>query len=346
LYKEIIKPILFSLDAEKAHKIAFTSLKLARNIPGLFSIIEYNYSLSNKLLNKSYLGLNFPNAMGLAAGFDKNAELIDEWFKLGFGFVEIGTVTPKPQSGNPAPRLFRLPKDYALINRMGFNNHGMDEVYKNLNAKSSRGIVGVNIGKNKDTPNDEAFLDYIKCFKTLHPNADYFVINVSSPNTPGLRELQEKEPLLKIISEVQNINFGLQKKKPVLLKIAPELNTNQIEDIAFISQQTKLDGIIATNTSTGRAGLNTAKQTLESIGNGGLSGKPVKEISTNIVKQLKSVLPKHNIIVGCGGIFNYDDLKEKSLAGADLFQVYTGFVYEGPGIVKTILKEYLKEFHG
>jgi dihydroorotate dehydrogenase len=180
----------------------------------------------------------------------------------------------------------------------------------------------------------------------LHPNADYFVINVSSPNTPGLRELQEKEPLLKIISEVQNINFGLKKKKPVLLKIAPELNSTQIEDIAFISEQTKLDGIIATNTSIGRAGLNTAKETLEKIGNGGLSGKPVKEISTNIIKQLKSVLPKHNIVVGCGGIFNGKDVKEKEMSGADLFQVYTGFVYEGPGIVKTILKEYLKEFHG
>jgi len=345
VYQKIIKPLLFSLDAEKAHRLAFASLKIARNIPGLFSIIEYQFSVNNKLLGKNYLGLNFPNPIGLAAGFDKNAELIDEWFKLGFGFVEIGTVTPRPQVGNPAPRLFRLPKDSALINRMGFNNKGMDEVYKNLDSKNSGGIVGVNIGKNKDTPNEKAYQDYIKCFETLHPNADYFVINVSSPNTPGLRELQEKEPLLKIISEVQNINFGLQKKKPILLKIAPELNTNQIEDIAYISEQTKLDGIVATNTSTGRFGLNASSEVLNSIGNGGLSGKPVKEISTQIIKKLKEVLPANNIIVGCGGIFNYDDVKEKLIAGADLFQIYTGFVYEGPGIVKNILKDYLKEIH-
>ena len=345
MYKRILKPLLFSIDAEKAHKLAFITLKLARNIPGFFSILEYQLAVSNKKLNKHFLGLHFPNTIGLAAGFDKNAELINEWFKLGFGFVEIGTVTPKPQLGNPTPRLYRLPKDLALINRMGFNNKGMDEIFKNLDSKNSNGIVGVNIGKNKDTPNENAYQDYINCFKTLHSNADYFVINVSSPNTPGLRELQEKEPLLKIISEVQNINFGLQKKKPILLKIAPELNSNQIEDIAFISEKTKLDGIIATNTSTTRIGLNTSIDTLESIGNGGLSGKPVKEISNEIIRQLKNVLPPNNIIVGCGGIFNFEDVKEKSIAGAELFQVYTGFVYEGPQIVKKILKDYLKEIH-
>ncbi len=302
---------------------------------------------SNKNLETRFLNMNFKNPVGLAAGFDKNASYLEELEALGFGFVEVGTVTPLPQPGNPRPRVFRLPKDKALINRMGFNNLGADAVAANLrewqeNRKGNPGklpmIVGCNIGKNKVTPNEEAWNDYATCFNKLHPYVDYFAVNVSSPNTPGLRALQEKDSLKKIFLNLAMINNAKATAKPVLLKIAPDLELSQLDDILDLAMEIKLDGIIATNTTTSREGLTTDPDQVNAMGPGGLSGKPVTARSTNIVKYIHQRTQGQVPVVASGGIFNAADAKEKFQAGAALVQVWTGFIYEGPGIAHAICK--------
>jgi dihydroorotate dehydrogenase len=289
--------------------------------------------------------LNFKNPVGLGAGFDKNARYLRELETLGFGSVEIGTVTPLPQSGNDKPRLFRLPKDNALINRMGFNNDGVQVIAERLNkwrsgtdGQKSDVIIGGNIGKNKITANEDAWKDYEICFKELHPYVDYFVVNVSSPNTPGLRELQEKESLRKILMHLQMINNGKAKSKPILLKIAPDLMQDQIDDVIELALEIKLDGLVCTNTTISRAGLLTPKEEVEKIGAGGLSGKPVRERSTMVTEYIYNRTKGEIPIIASGGIFTAEDAKEKLHAGASLLQVWTGFIYEGPGIVKNICK--------
>jgi dihydroorotate dehydrogenase len=307
-------------------------------------IISANFTPKNAALQKEVFGLTFNNPIGLGAGFDKNALYLNELEALGFGFVEVGTVTPKAQAGNDKPRLFRLPKDKALINRMGFNNDGVDVVKRRLgnwfdgqqSTVNGRLIVGGNIGKNKVTTNEDAWKDYEICFKELFDYADYFVVNVSSPNTPGLRELQEKASLQKILSQLQNINQGKTKPKPLLLKIAPDLTTEQLDDIVSLAFEVNLSGLVATNTTISRENLITSSQKIEAIGAGGLSGKPVTNRSTEVVNYLHQQTEGKVPIVASGGIFTGIDAKEKLAAGASLLQVWTGFVYEGPSIVKKI----------
>lgn len=287
--------------------------------------------------------IQFTNPVGLGAGFDKNAKYLAELECLGFGFVEIGTVTPLSQTGNDKPRLFRLPKDKALINRMGFNNDGVKEIAKRLKKwkeknKNSKLVIGGNIGKNKITPNEDAWKDYEICFKELHPYVDYFVVNVSSPNTPGLRELQEKESLRKILTHLQAINITQPETKPLLLKIAPDLTQEQIDDVIDLALEIKLDGLVATNTTISRSGLQTSASRVQAIGAGGLSGLPVKQRSTEVVKYICQKTGGKIPVIASGGIFTGDDAKEKLDAGASLIQVWTGFIYEGPGIVKRICK--------
>ncbi len=298
------------------------------------------FLVSDKRLEKKLFGLTFKNPVGLAAGFDKNAQFIPEFASMGFGFIEVGTVTPLAQPGNPEPRLFRLPQDQALINRMGFNNDGMEEAYKNLLNRPKGLIVGGNIGKNKVTPNEQAESDYIKCFEKLFPVVDYFVVNVSSPNTPDLRKLQEKEPLENLLKTLQAANNRKAQPKPILLKIAPDLNNGQLDDILEIAANINLDGIIATNTTIDRSGLKTSEASLEKIGNGGLSGAPVFHQSTEIIKYIRernTQIP----IIAVGGIMTGEDALAKINAGADLVQIYTGLVYRGPALISEINKAIL-----
>jgi dihydroorotate dehydrogenase len=308
-----------------------------------FSGLLRKIFLPKKSLPYSIFNIQFENKVGLGAGFDKNAKYLRELECLGFGFVEIGTVTPLAQAGNDKPRLFRLPADKALINRMGFNNDGVKEIadrlqhWKNKNQKSKL-IIGGNIGKNKVTPNEDAWKDYEICFKELHPYVDYFVVNVSSPNTPGLRELQEKESLRKILMHLQMINNGKAYAKPILLKIAPDLTQEQIDDVIDLGLEIKLDGLVATNTTISREGLQTAITKVEAIGAGGLSGAPVKMKSTQMIKYICDKTDRQIPIIASGGIFTGDDAQEKIKAGASLVQVWTGFIYEGPGIVRNICK--------
>jgi dihydroorotate dehydrogenase len=288
------------------------------------------------------MGLEFKNPVGLGAGFDKNARYLNELEALGFGFVEIGTVTPLPQAGNKKPRLFRLPEDKALINRMGFNNDGVEVVRQRLEKwrsgnKNSSLIIGGNIGKNKDTANEDAWKDYEICFNELHPYVDFFVVNVSSPNTPGLRELQEKPALQKILSLLQELNRQKQIQRPILLKIAPDLEPSQVNDVIDLAKEIKLDGLVATNTTIHRSGLKTPHQEIESIGAGGLSGSPVLKRSTEILQYIHEQTKGSVTLIGSGGISTHEDAKEKFLAGADLIEVWTGFIYVGPSIVKKIL---------
>lgn len=308
---------------------------------------------------KEVFGLNFKNPVGLGAGFDKNAKYLRELEALGFGFVEIGTVTPRPQAGNDRPRLFRLPKDQALVNRMGFNNDGVDVIAKRLkkwrekDRRSRTGddskppaarsqqhglLIGGNIGKNKTTPNEEAWKDYETCFRALHPYVDFFVVNVSSPNTPGLRELQEKDALGKILTHLQHLNQSFSEQKPVLLKIAPDLTLSQTDDVIELAQTINLDGVVATNTTIGREKLQTPAATLQAIGTGGLSGKPLEKHSTEIVQYIHQKTNGSVPVIGSGGIFTGEDARQKLSAGAVLIEVWTGFIYEGPFIVKKICK--------
>ncbi len=338
MYKLLVKPLFFQVDPEKIHYSVFGTIKKAFKIPFVSTVFSSIYGYENKKLEKTLFGLKFKNPVGLAAGFDKNAVLIDELACMGFGFVEIGTVTPKPQDGNEKPRLFRLPEDQGLINRMGFNNGGVKEIVERLKKRKSNIIVGGNIGKNKVTSNEDAVRDYEICFHELFDYVDYFVVNVSSPNTPNLRALQEKEPLEKLLQHLIGLNKQKAKPKPVLLKIAPDLTDGQLDDIIEIVKNTGLDGVVATNTTISRADLNTPAKTIEEIGMGGLSGKPVKQRSTEVIRYLSEKSGKAFPIIGVGGIFTAEDAIEKLEAGADLVQIYTGFVYEGPAIASKINK--------
>jgi dihydroorotate dehydrogenase len=341
MYKQLVRPILFSVDPEKIHHFTFASLKFFGRLPFAKKLLSAAFVKESASLEKELFGIKFKNPVGLAAGLDKDAKLIDELACLGFGFIEIGTLTPKSQPGNDKPRLFRLQQDQALINRMGFNNEGVLAAVERLKKRKSNVIVGGNIGKNKVTPNEQAVDDYDKCFEALYPYVDYFVVNVSSPNTPGLRELQEKDPLKKLMLHVKQLSAAKEKPKPVLLKIAPDLTNSQLDDIVEILMETKTDGVIATNTTISREGLTTDQQLISSIGNGGLSGKPVKEKSTQVISYLRSKLGKKYPIIGVGGIMSPEDAVEKMKAGADLVQIYTGFIYEGPGFAKRICNQIL-----
>jgi len=342
MYKLLIKPIFFLFKPETIHHIVFKLIKIICSIPGIPSLIKRNYIIQNKKLERKVFGLTFSNPVGLAAGFDKDAKLFDELGYYGFGFIEIGTLTPKAQPGNEKPRMFRLPADEALINRMGFNNEGVEAAVKRLKNKKSTVIIGGNIGKNKITPNEEAVNDYEKCFEALFDCVDYFVVNVSSPNTPNLRELQDKEPLKKLLNHIKILNNKKNKPKPILLKIAPDLTNEQLDDIIVIVKETKIDGLVATNTTISREHLQTPNSKLQTIGSGGLSGKPLAKRATEVIKYLSEKSNNAFPIIAVGGIHTAEDAIEKIKAGAVLVQIYTGFIYEGPGIAKKINKAILK----
>lgn len=342
MYRSMIKPMLFRMQPEKAHRFTVSLVKLGYRM-GMGRSWKRSYRVEHPSLEREVFGIRFPNPVGLAAGFDKDAEMFNELACFGFGFIEIGTVTPKGQSGNPQPRLFRLPKDQALINRMGFNNHGLEPVVARLQKRKEKVIIGGNIGKNKVTPNEDAVNDYLTCLKALHPHVDYFTVNISSPNTPNLRELQEKEPLRKLLTAVMELNNSLAPRKPVLLKIAPDLSEGQVDDILEILTDLQMDGIIATNTTIERSGLTTSADEVEKIGNGGLSGKPLTDRSTEIIRYIHQKTEGKLPIIGVGGIHSAADAKEKLDAGASLVQVYTGFVYEGPSLPSRICKGLIAE---
>ena len=332
MYKSIIRPVLFKFDPEKVHYFTFSILK---RFPFLKNIIAPK-PLHDKRLEREVFGLKFKNPVGLAAGFDKDAKMFSELSDLGFGFVEIGTLTPKPQDGNPKKRLFRLKKDSAIINRMGFNNGGVDAAVERL-KKNKNVLIGGNIGKNKLTPNEEAVNDYVICFEKLFPHVDYFVVNVSSPNTPNLRELQEKEPLTKLLGTLQQLNSQKEKRRPILLKIAPDLSDDQLLDIIDIVKETKIAGVIATNTTLSRENLISEDRNET----GGLSGKPLTKRSTEVIRFLSEKSGKAFPIIGVGGIHSADDALEKLDAGASLVQLYTGFIYEGPQLIREINEKLL-----
>lgn len=349
----LLKPVLFLSDPEEIHHKVFKWTKIAMGLPLASSVSKNVFTVNHPKLEKEVFGIKFPNPVGLAAGFDKDAKLFNELACLGFGFIEIGTLTPKPQPGNDKPRLFRLTEDEAIINRMGFNNQGVEVAVQRLKNKNQNIIIGGNIGKNKVTPNEEAVNDYEYCFRALYDYVDYFVVNVSSPNTPNLRDLQEKEPLTKLLVRLKEINRELAAKtsvklrekgegRPILLKIAPDLTNSQLDDIIDIVKISGIDGVIATNTTISRDGLKTSKTVIENIGAGGLSGKPLTNRSTEVIKYLSEKSGKAFPIIGVGGIHSPEDALGKLQAGADLIQLYTGFIYEGPGLVKRINKSLIK----
>ena len=344
MYKSIVRPIFFLFDPEKIHYFTFSLVKNLCKIPFVTSIFRSLYVVDDKRLEKTLFGITFKNPVGLAAGFDKNAVLYNELANFGFGFIEIGTVTPKGQVGNPKKRLFRLKDDQGIINRMGFNNDGMEAAIKNLKKNKGQVIIGGNIGKNTATSPENYTEDYCEVFKALHPYVDYFVLNVSCPNVGSHAKLNDKDYLLELISACQNLNNKEKRQKPILLKIAPDLNNIQLDEIIELVHETKIDGVIASNTSTNRANLKASKESLAEIGNGGVSGQPVKNQSTAVIKYLADTSKKAFPIIGVGGIHSEKDALEKLNAGADLVQVYTGFIYEGPSLVKRINKAILKQF--
>lgn len=339
----LLRSLLFSMPPEKAHHFTVALFKSLMRIPGAPLITRSLFKVNDTRLEREVFGLRFPNPVGLAAGFDKDAGFFNEFANLGFGFIEVGTITPKPQDGNPQPRMFRLPSDDGLINRMGFNNNGVEVARDRLLRRRPGLIIGGNIGKNKVTPNEQAVDDYLICFRRLHDVVDYFVVNVSSPNTPGLRELQDKEPLMGILNTLMGENATVPKPRPILLKIAPDLTDAQLDDIIDIVRETGIAGIIATNTTISREGLNTQKTELETIGMGGLSGKPVKERSTEVIRYLYTKSNGAFPIIGVGGIGSAADALEKLEAGATLVQVYTGLIYRGPSLIKEVSRGILAE---
>ncbi|MCB9365243.1 MAG: quinone-dependent dihydroorotate dehydrogenase, partial [Flavobacteriales bacterium] len=318
-------------------------LTFLAKIPGGSTLLKAMYDYQHPKLERELFGLKFKNPVGLAAGFDKDARWFNELSNLGFGFIEIGTLTPKGQIGNPKPRLFRIPEDEGLINRMGFNNLGAEDAIKRLKNRKTDIIIGGNIGKNTATPNESALEDYVFNFNTLHDYVDYFVVNVSCPNVKDLTKLQDTPFLLSLLGELKKINASKSKPKPILLKIAPDLNDSQLDEVIEIVAQTKIDGVIATNTTTSREGLKTNKKRIEEIANGGLSGKPVNATSTRVIKYLSEKSNKAFPIIGVGGIHSAKDAIDKLEAGADLVQIYTGFIYEGPSLIKNINKKIIKK---
>ena len=342
MYKLFIRRFLFLFDPEKIHYFTFSLIRFLCKVPFFSAIFRAMYLIEDKRLERNLFGITFKNPVGLAAGFDKNAVLYNELANFGFGFIEIGTVTPKGQEGNPKKRLFRLKDDQGIINRMGFNNDGLETAIVQLKKNKGKLIIGGNIGKNTQTSPQNYTNDYEECFKGLHPYVDYFVLNVSCPNVGSHEKLNDKEYLLELILAIQNLNLLEPTQKPILLKIAPDLNNNQLDEIIEIVAETNIDGIIASNTSTSRNGLKASKKHLQEIGNGGLSGLPIKEKSTRVIKYLKDTSNKAFPIIGVGGIHSAEDALEKIEAGADLVQIYTGFIYEGPGLIKQINKALLK----
>lgn len=339
MYKTLIRPLLFKFDPERVHHWSFSAIRFLHLI-GLGALLRLVYQVKDQRLEREVFGLRFPNPVGLAAGFDKDAKLFNELGDFGFGFIEIGTLTPQPQPGNPPKRLFRLKADQAIINRMGFNNGGVDAAANRL-KKPHRVLIGGNIGKNKNTPNDKATDDYLMALESLYEVVDYFVVNVSSPNTPGLRELQDREPLTKLLLELMNKNEALagstqNKSKPILLKIAPDLSDEQLLDIIAIVEETKIAGVIATNTTLSRENLKSASEQTDQAG--GLSGKPLRKRATEVIRFLHQKSHGAFPIIGVGGIHSPEDAWEKIEAGATLVQLWTGFIYEGPGLVKRINK--------
>lgn len=342
MYQRLIKPILFSVDPEKAHHLVTSLLKTLFKLPGAGFLVRKSFEVNHPSLHKKVFGIEFKNPVGLAAGFDKDARIFKELSALGFGFIEIGTVTPKAQPGNEKPRLFRLPADQALINRMGFNNEGARAAAQRLRKKKNI-IIGGNIGKNKLTSNEAATSDYLSCFTELYPYVDYFVVNVSSPNTPNLRDLQEKEPLQALLNELQILNRSQVAYKPLLLKIAPDLSDAQLDDIIEIVKNTGIDGVIATNTTISRENLVTDKEIVGKIGAGGLSGKILSKRSTAVIRYLHTKSNGSFPIIGVGGIHTPEDAWEKIEAGASLVQLYTGFIYEGPALIGRINRFLIKK---
>jgi dihydroorotate dehydrogenase len=340
----LVKPVFFKFDPENVHHFVVKRLKWFHDyFPLGKTILRSSYDIHLKGLEREVFGIKFKNPVGLAAGFDKNGEYVEALSNLGFGFIEVGTVTPLPQPGNDKPRMFRLQDDEAIINRMGFNNKGVDvmaERLRLLKEKEPTIVVGGNIGKNKNTPNEDAVSDYVKCFDALFDVVDYFVVNVSSPNTPGLRALQEKEPLKALLNTLQQRNKKNEISRPILLKIAPDLTLEQLDDIVEIVQETRIAGVIATNTTIGRDGLYAAEKIKNEMG--GLSGKPLAERSTEVIRYLSQKSNRSFPIIGVGGIHSAEDAVDKMEAGASLVQLYTGFIYEGPGLVKRICKALLK----
>ncbi|SDR84796.1 dihydroorotate oxidase A [Polaribacter sp. KT25b] len=346
MYKLIIRPIFFLFDPEKIHYFTFYLIKFLCKIPFVSNIFRSLYQINDKKLERTLFGLSFKNPVGLAAGFDKNAVLYNELANFGFGFIEIGTVTPKGQVGNPKKRLFRLKDDQGIINRMGFNNEGLQTAIQQLKKNKGKVIIGGNIGKNTQTLPENYTADYLECLKGLHPYVDYFVLNVSCPNVGSHAKLNDKDYLVELISACQKLNSELSKTsqsklKPILLKIAPDLNNQQLDEIIELVAETKIDGVIASNTSTNRDNLKVSKERLAAIGNGGVSGQPIKDQSTKVIKYLADNSNKSFPIIGVGGIHSEKDALEKIEVGADLVQIYTGFIYEGPGLVKRINKAIL-----
>lgn len=336
MYKKLIRPLLFLFNPESIHNFSFFFIKLILKFPFVKPLFKSLFSFNNKKLETSLFGIKFKNRIGLAAGFDKNAELLNEMECFGFSHVEVGTITPKPQFGNPKPRLFRLKSDKALINRMGFNNDGVEKILRRIKSYNGNLVIGANIGKNKITPNSKAVDDYLYSFKKLRDYVNYFVINVSSPNTPNLRALQSKEKLNNLLDKIQSENFSKKNSVPILIKIAPDLSKKEIDDILSVTIKNKIDGIIATNTTISRVSIDNNEA-------GGLSGKPLSNKSNEIINYLKMKSKNKIKIIGVGGIFNGNDAKEKISSGADLLQVYTGWIYEGPSMINKINKFLLKE---
>ena len=344
MYK-LLRSILFFFDAEKVHYFTTAMLRFLLSVPGGKPLFKKMFGINDNRLKTNVFGLTFDNPVGLAAGFDKNATMYNDLAYCGFGFIEIGTLTPKGQPGNEKPRLFRLKEDEAIVNRMGFNNDGVEIAVEQLKKRKTKIIIGGNIGKNKVTSNEDADSDYLIAFNVLHPYVDYFVVNVSSPNTPNLRALQEKEPLMKLLQSLKDKNLTQKVQKPILLKIAPDLTNEQLDDIIEIVQTTKIDGVIATNTTIERSGLKSSKELIDKVGAGGVSGKPLTKRSTEVIRYLSEKSGKSFPIIGVGGIHSPEDALEKLDAGASLIQLYTGFIYEGPGLVKRINKAILKRMN-
>ncbi len=343
MYKLLIRPILFQFDPEKVHYFTFSAIRFIHKIPGVSALIRVFFKVNDVRLEREVFGLKFSNPVGLAAGFDKNAVLYNELANFGFGFIEIGTVTPKGQVGNPKKRLFRLKDDQGIINRMGFNNDGVSAAIENLKRNKGKIIIGGNIGKNTGISPEQYTQDYCEVFEALYPYVDYFVLNVSCPNVGSHAKLQDKDYLIELITSVQQLNKKEKIQKPILLKIAPDLNNQQLDEIVDLVAETNIDGVIASNTSVDRKGLKASEEQLEKIGNGGLSGKPIREKSTATIKYLADKSNKSFPIIGVGGIHSAADALEKIAAGADLVQIYTGFIYEGPSLIKEINKALLKK---
>jgi dihydroorotate dehydrogenase len=341
MYKLFIRPFLFLFDPEKIHYITFSLIRFLCKVPLMALIFRSIYKVEDKRLERTLFGITFKNPVGLAAGFDKNAVLFNELANFGFGFIEIGTVTPLGQEGNPKKRLFRLKEDNGIINRMGFNNDGLEIAIQQLKKNKGKLIIGGNIGKNTQTSSENYTTDYELCFNGLYPFVDYFVLNVSCPNVASHAKLNDKSYLIELITAIQKLNNQEIIQKPILLKIAPDLNNNQLDEIIELVAETKIDGVIASNTSTTRNNLKASNRLLKEIGNGGLSGQPIKELSTKVIKYLAQNSNKAFPIIGVGGIHSAEDALEKIEAGADLVQIYTGFIYEGPGLIKKINKALL-----